>query len=89
MLEGDTLRVPLVMAAAVPETLTNPSINLRRAPGKALRAFPVNATVKVSGSVSVKSSVTSAATSTESLMNSSTTCTSYYLKSSLPSVNMN
>lgn len=86
---GDTLLVPLVMAASVPEVLTNPSINLRRASDKSPRAFPVNATVKVSGYVSVKSSVTTAAASTESLVNYSTPCINYYLKSSVPTVNMN
>lgn len=86
---GDTLLIPLDTTAALPEILTNPSINLRRAPGKTLRSFPVNATVNVSGNVSVKSSVTTAAASTESLVNGSTSCTNYYLKSSLPSVNMN
>lgn len=85
----DALLLPLAMAESVPGRLVNPSINLRRAPDKTYRAFPVNASVKVSGNVSVKSSVTTAAASTESLMNGSTSCTSYYLKSSLPSVNMN
>lgn len=88
-LVDDALLLPLAMADSVPEELTNPAINLRRAPGKSYRAFPVQASVKVSGNVSVSSSVTSAAASTESLKNLSTTCTSYYLKSSVPSVNMN
>lgn len=85
----NTLHVPLGMAASVPQQLTNPAINLRRAADQSLRSFPVNASVKVSGYVSVKSSVTSAAASTESLINYSTPCISYYLKSSVPNVNMN
>lgn len=85
---GDTLLVPLVMAASLPKVLTNPSINLRRASDRAARAFPVNAKVTVAGNVSVKSSVTSPTASTESLVYYSTTCTTYYLKSSVPTVNM-
>lgn len=86
---GDALLLPLAMAGSVPDELTNPSINLRHAPDESYRAFPVKDSVKVSGNVSVASSVTSASASTESRKNSSTTCTSYCLKSSVPSVNMN